>query len=201
MKPLVKIRRILKDGERFIIGQDFLAPIGNLEKSIREEVPKEYLEDTLQMLLVRGRNLLYSEIPELNSEETIYIDLDTKPKENKDIITNLVSQSREALYDFLDKERVDTKNIFTPSLLFEKLFVFINDSKIELFKLNEMYKNLFREEILEKVNVNNIFYVDILKNNKKESFIITEMIDSIYKMINENRRCSSENDYRRINCT
>ena len=32
MKPLVKIRRIVKDGERFIIGQDFLAPIGNLEK-------------------------------------------------------------------------------------------------------------------------------------------------------------------------
>ena len=179
MKPLVKIRRIVKDGERFIIGQDFLAPIGNLEKSIREEVPKEYLEDTLQMLLVRGRNLLYSEIPELNSEEYIYIDLDAKPKENKDIITNLVSQSREAVYSFLDKERVDTKNIFTPALLFEKLFVLINDSKVELFKLNEMYKNLFREESLEKINVNNVFYVDILKNNKKESFIITELIDSI----------------------
>lgn len=195
MKPLVKIRRIVKDVERFIIGQDFLAPIGNLEKSIREEVSEEYLEDTLQMLLVRGRNLLFSEIPELNSEEYIYIDLDAKPKENKDIITSLISQSRGALYEFLNKEKPDTKNIFTPALLFEKLFVFINDSKIELFKLNEMYKNLFREENLEKVNVNNVFYVDILKNNKKESFIITEMIDSIYKMINENRRYSSENDY------
>lgn len=58
MKPLVKIRRIVKDGERFVIGQDFLAPIGNLEKSIREEVPEEYLEDTLQMLLVRGKKFI-----------------------------------------------------------------------------------------------------------------------------------------------
>ena len=124
-----------------------------MKKSIRGEVPKEYLEDTLQMLLVRGRNLLYSEIPELNSEEAIYIDLDAKAKEDKEIITKLVSQSREVMYDFLDKERIDTKNIFTPALLFEKLFVFINDSKIELFKLNEMYKNLFREESLEKLNL------------------------------------------------
>ena len=43
------------------------------------------------MLLVRGRNLLFSEIPELNSEEYIYIDLDAKAKEEIDIIISLVS--------------------------------------------------------------------------------------------------------------
>lgn len=76
MEPSVKIREIVREGERINLGKEFLAPVGNLEKVIKKEVSEENLKDTLEVLLVNVRDLIFEEIPELRIKK--YIDVDFK---------------------------------------------------------------------------------------------------------------------------
>ena len=193
MKFSVKFREIKKEGEVFNIGEEILVPVGSIEKGIRKVVSEENLKDTLEVLLVNVRDLLFEEIPELRIKK--YIDVDFKDSLDLDTLNNLISNCKGIVYDFLDKVRVDTSNIFTPALLYEKLYVLINDSKIGLFKIKEMYEKLFKEVSLENSQEKGFMNINFLGQNKEKSITVSSLIDSIYKIIRENRVLTMKSKY------
>ena len=193
MKFSVNFREIKKEGEVFNIGEEILVPAGSLEKGIRKVVSEENLKDTLEVLLVNVRDLLFEEIPELRIKK--YIDVELKDSVDIDTITKLVENCKGVVYDFLDKVRVDTSNIFTPALLYEKLYVFINDSKIGLFKIKEMYEKLFKEVSLENSQGKGFMDVNFLGQSKEKSITVSGLIDYIYGKIKENRVLTMKSKY------
>lgn len=193
MEPSVKIREIVREGERINLGKEFLAPVGNLEKVIKKEVSEENLKDTLEVLLVNVRDLIFEEIPELRIKK--YIDVDFKDSLDLETLNNLISNCKDIVYDFLDKVIVDKNNIFTPALLYEKVYVITNDSKIELFKIKEMYEKLFKEVSLENPQGKGFMVINFLGGNKGKSISISDLIDSIYEKIRENRVLTMKSKY------